>query len=137
MDKKSKKVFVWGVLCLLCLLATVLVACTKEQPQNTEDPNNIECVELSKDGLRLTPGEKFTLTLKVNPSGVAYTSASWNTDNNAVATVSNGVVTAVSVGTAKITVTATYEDKTFSDSCTVTVYKEEGTVIKPTIIQPQ
>ena len=135
MNKKSKKVFVWGVLCLLCLLATVLVACTKEQPQNTEDPNNIECVELSKDGLRLTPGEKFTLTLKVNPSGVAYTSASWNTDNNAVATVSNGVVTAVSVGTAKITATITYEDKTFSDTCTVTVYKEEGPVIKPMYVE--
>ncbi|MGS0764393.1 Ig-like domain-containing protein [Syntrophomonas curvata] len=43
----------------------------------------------------------------------------WSSNNTAVATVNNGVVTPVSAGTAVITVTT--EDGNFTDTCTVTV----------------
>ena len=48
-----------------------------------------------------------------------------NTDNSAVATVSDGVVTTVSVGTAKITVTVEYDKQTFSSTSSLRSKKRQ------------
>ncbi|OHX64655.1 Ig-like domain-containing protein [Flammeovirga pacifica] len=49
-------------------------------------------------------GETISLAETIAPSNASDKSVTWSSDNNAVATVSNGVVTAVSAGTANITV---------------------------------
>ena len=45
-----------------------------------------------------------TLTATVKPDNVADKTVAWTSNNKAVATVNNGVVTAVAAGTATITV---------------------------------
>ena len=65
-----------------------------------------------------TSGSSITLTATTVPAGRSVT---WSTSNSTVATVNNGVVTAKSAGTAKITAKMTYNGKTYSASKTVTV----------------
>ena len=80
----------------------------------------VESVSLDKTTLGLTKGETARLTATVEPSNATNKSVTWSSDNPSVATVNNGVVSAVSEGTATITVTA-QGDSTKSASCTVTV----------------
>lgn len=76
-------------------------------------------VTLDSATLELVKGNNATLTATVEPSNAANKQVTWSSDNEAVATVSEGVVTAVEAGTA--TITATTEDGGFTASCTVTV----------------
>ena len=77
-------------------------------------------VLLNKTSTTLTVGNTETLTATVEPANATNKAVTWSSDNSGVATVSNGVVTAVTPGTATITVTA-QGDSTKSASCTVTV----------------
>ena len=78
-------------------------------------------VALNKTSLTLrVPGSTETLTATVTPDNAADKTVTWSSDNQAVATVANGVVTAVGKGTAHITATAA-DGSGESASCTVTV----------------
>ena len=61
---------------------------------------------LSDVSLNLAEGDEKTLMATVFPSNATNKNVTWESDNMNVATVKNGVVKAVSAGTAKITVTA-------------------------------
>lgn len=74
-------------------------------------------ITLNKTSLTLKEGESETLTATVSPSDATDKTVTWTSSNTAVATVSNGKVTAKAVGTA--TITAKAGDKTAT--CTVTV----------------
>ena len=76
-------------------------------------------VTLNKTSTSLYVGDTETLTATVEPSDATNKNVTWNTSDTSVATVNNGVVTAVSAGTATITVTTA--DGGFTDTCTVTV----------------
>ncbi len=76
-------------------------------------------VLLNKTSTTLTVGNTETLTATVEPANATNKAVTWSSDNSGVATVSNGVVTAVTPGTATITVTT--EDGNKTASCTVTV----------------
>lgn len=76
-------------------------------------------VSLDKDELALTVGSNKTLTETITPANATNKTVSWSSDDPSVATVSNGVVTGVAVGTATITVTT--QDGNFTDECEVTV----------------
>ena len=76
-------------------------------------------VSLDKSTDSVEVGSTTTLTETVAPSNATNKTVSWSTSNSAVATVSNGVVTGVSAGTAVITVTT--QDGGYTDTCTVTV----------------
>ncbi len=77
-------------------------------------------VALDKTSLTLKEGEAATLIATVSPEGATDSSAAWTSSNEAVATVdANGKVTAVTAGTATITVTTT--DGGYTASCAVTV----------------
>ena len=67
----------------------------------------------------LTAGNTTQLSATVLPNNASNQNVSWTSDNSSVATVFNGVVTGVSVGTANITVTTA--DGGFTDSATITV----------------
>ena len=77
-------------------------------------------VELSTSTLALTEGGSETLTAIITPSNATNQNVAWSSDNTAVATVDNsGKVTAVSAGTADITVKT--QDGEKIATCTVTV----------------
>ncbi|MBQ8966466.1 MAG: Ig domain-containing protein [Ruminococcus sp.] len=75
-------------------------------------------VSLDKNTLELTAGgDTATLTATVLPENATDKTVTWSSDNEAVATVVDGVVTPIAKGTATITATAGGK----SDTCTVTV----------------
>ena len=81
----------------------------------------VDRVALSPSTLNLKEDETGTLTATVEPSNATNKNVTWESSNTSVATVdATGKVTAVSAGTANITVTA-QGDSTKSASCTVTV----------------
>ncbi len=76
-------------------------------------------IQLNETFKTLNQGETFTLTASIKPENATNTKVVWSSDNDAVATVIDGVVTAKSGGNA--TITATTEDGNFSAVCKVTV----------------
>ena len=76
-------------------------------------------VSLNTSTLNLIEGGTDTLTATVEPNNATNRNVTWSSDNPSVATVNNGVVSAVSEGTATITVTTV--DGGYKDTCPVTV----------------
>ncbi len=76
-------------------------------------------VELNETALNLTVGDEETLTATVAPTEATNKNVSWSSSKPEVATVVDGVVTAVAPGEATITVTT--EDGSKTDTCTVKV----------------
>ena len=76
-------------------------------------------VTINPAELTLRVGEQTTLTATLTPTDAVDKTIEWGTTNAAVATVSNGVVTALAKGTAKIWVKATAVN--ISDTCELTV----------------
>lgn len=77
-------------------------------------------VTLDQNTLTLAVGEEETLTATVLPENASNKEVSWESSDSSVATVDeNGKVTAVSIGTATITVTTA--DGSMTDNCEVTV----------------
>ena len=77
-------------------------------------------VTLDKQTMSLTVGSTGTLTATIDPTDAANQNLTWTSDNEEVATVSDGVVTAVAAGTANITVTTAEGSKTATCAVTVT-----------------
>ncbi len=87
---------------------------------------NVTGITLSQTEAAMTVGgETLTLTATVAPDDATDKTVTWTSSDPTVATVANGVVTAVAAGTATITATATNgtdgtaDDKTAT--CTITV----------------
>ena len=87
---------------------------------------NVTGITLSQTEAAVTiGGETLTLTATVAPDDATDKTVTWTSSDPTVATVANGVVTAVAAGTATITATATNgTDDTTDDktaTCTITV----------------
>ena len=82
-------------------------------------PVAAESVTLDKTSASVKQGKHITLTATVAPENATNKNVTWSSDNESVATVSNGVVTGVAPGSAQIT--ATTVDGGYKASCTVTV----------------
>jgi len=91
---------------------------------------NVTGISLDKSTAALKVGESTDLTAIVSPANATNKNVTWSSDKEAVATVNNGKVTAVSEGTATITVTT--EDGSKTATCTVTVTKAEEPVVAVT-----
>lgn len=98
-------------LIVMVVAVSMLVACGGTPPT---EPTGIT---LNKTAVTVGEGGSVTLTVTVAPDG-ADSTVTWSSDDNSVATVSGGVVSGVSEGTAIITAT-TANGK--CASCTVTV----------------
>ncbi len=85
-------------------------------------------VKLSKTSLTLYKGKTTTLKATVSPDNEANRKVTWTTSNSKVATVSNGKITAKSVGTATITVKTANGKKA---TCKVTVKNQ----VNPTSVK--
>ena len=79
-------------------------------------PVAVESVTLDQEYLEIHVGETAVLSAVVAPDNAQYV-LSWESSDEAIATVADGTVTAVAIGNATVTVTA--GDKT--DECLVTV----------------
>lgn len=79
----------------------------------------VEGVALNQNTMSLSKGDTATLEPVFTPSNATNKKVTWSSDNVGVATVDNGVVTAVAAGTATITVTTA--DGGYTDTCTVNV----------------
>lgn len=80
---------------------------------------SVEGISLDRTTLTLQEGSSYTLTATIAPADATNKLVIWTSDNEDVATVSNGKVTAKSSGTAKIT--ATTSDGDYTATCEVTV----------------
>lgn len=80
---------------------------------------SVEGVSLDRNTLTLQEGSSYTLTATITPTDATNKLITWTSDNENVATVSNGRVVAKSSGTA--TITATTSDGEHTATCKVTV----------------
>ena len=83
-------------------------------------------ITLSQHELTLVKGATATLTATVIPADAPNKNFSWKSDNEAIAKVANGVVTAVSKGETIVRVTTEEGNKT--DECKVIVKEESDPV---------
>lgn len=104
----------------IALAALTIVGC---KTPLQEEETTVNSVTLSADVLQIKKGETAELKATVDPAGAAE--VKWQSSNEAVATVADGIVTAVEVGDAYIVATA----DTKTARCKVTVYEEGQTVI--------
>ena len=80
---------------------------------------NVAGVSLNKSTTTIMEGLQETLTATVSPDNATDKSVTWTSSEENVATVDNGVVTALSPGTSTITVKT--NDGNFTASCVVTI----------------
>lgn len=80
---------------------------------------NVTGITLDKTSISLTKDSKYTLTVTVTPSNATDKNITWKSDDENVATVSNGEITAKGVGST--TITATSNDGNYIATCKVTV----------------
>lgn len=88
-------------------------------------------VTLDENSGTLTVGDTKSLTATVSPANATNKNVTWTSSNTAVATVSNGVITAVAIGNATITVTTNDGGYTASYGVTVEAVKIEPTNLVP------
>ena len=81
-------------------------------------------ISLNKTNLDITLGGGGTLRATITPSNATYQTVKWESSDPSVATVDNGSVSAVALGTAVITVTT--DDGGYTAQCVVNV-KEAST----------
>ena len=92
----------------------------------TVNPVPVTGVTLDKNTLALFTGESATLTATVAPENATDKTVTWTSNNEKIAAVADGKVTAIASGTANITVTTT--NGSFTATCAVTVTDKTYTI---------
>ncbi len=87
------------------------------------EPVAVDGVTIDESSITLVVGGNQTLVATVTPADADDKSVTWSSSNSSVAIVTDGVVTAVSPGTATITVTTV--DGGYTATCQVTVEAAE------------
>ena len=92
----------------------------------TEDPTEIpvEKIELDKETVTLAVGDKTVLKAAITPSYATDTAITWESSDNLIAEVSDGVITAIMAGSCTITASAGGK-KAF---CEVTIIDNEDVI---------
>ena len=85
---------------------------------------NVSSISLDPTSLSMEPGSQKTIVPTVLPNNATDKTLIWQSNNPSVATVENGAVTAISVGSA--TITASSADGEITASCSVVVKCEHN-----------
>jgi beta-glucanase (GH16 family) len=101
--------------------ATMQVDYVRVYKENGDDPGTIPVtgITLNQSEVTLLPGETTLLSGTIIPGNATNKLIHWQSSNTQVATVTAGTVTAIATGTAIVTATA--QDGSFTDTCTITV----------------
>lgn len=99
------------------------------QGGTTPDPGKVTGITVENSPLNLVVGNTGSVSYNIQPTTATNKSVTWSSDNDNVASVNQGIVTAHAVGTAHITVTTV--DGGFSATCTVIV--SDGSTPPPTL----
>jgi hypothetical protein len=108
---------------MLLLLGAVIFAvtsCEKDVPMTA--------LALDQQTTTVAVGANVTLLPVIDPLDATNKAVTWTTSDASVATVNNGIVTGVALGTATITATSV-ENLLFTASCIITVIPSTGQVI--------
>lgn len=106
----------------LLSICIFLVGCSKE-----DTPRIVTSISFDKNEISIKVGESETLKVIHEPSDLPVPSYTWESSNEDVATITNGKVTAMSVGEATIKVTAA--ELGLSASCKIKVNPVEAETI--------
>ena len=82
---------------------------------------------LSSTKTTLEIGDTFDLEVWSLPSGTTYSNIGWSSDDESVATVTAGTITAVGAGTATVTAKVNKDGVSYTDTCRVTVTSDPVT----------
>ena len=107
-------------LIVLLALSTVFVSCSKDD--DTDTIVSVASVSLNKSTTTIVIGDSETLTATVYPSTSTDTDVTWSSSDSNIVTVDSGVITAIALGEATITVTTVDGAKTAT--CEVVVTSE-------------
>lgn len=111
-----------GTIKVLMLGAALLMAvsCEKDVP--------VTALSLDRQEATVEVGATLAIMPVIDPVDATNKGVTWTTDNASVATVANGVVTGVALGSATITATSE-ENPLFTATCVITVEPSTGQVI--------
>lgn len=128
MKRKIFKLF----LALGSLFTLVLAGCNNSSGSNPgggggETPSSVTSISLNTYEATLLIGETVQIDVTVSPSDAKY-ELEWTTSDSAVATVENGLVSAIGSGDAEISVTV--KGTKISDKCAVSVAEEFHDYVK-------
>ena len=121
-----KKIYLLFQMLFLLIVGITLTNCEKDV-----DPISVTSVTLDSTSITLVEGDSQTLTATISPSNAENQMVLWISSDASVATVKDGVVTAVKPGTATITVKSDDGGKTAT--CNVTVVARVYPVEKITL----
>ena len=123
--QKKKKKTVWPVvlICVLIALIAAAVCAVFFVPAVHDLVFGVEELSFTESKLQLCLGDKLDLTDTLDAGDRADSDLKWSSDDEEIATVKNGVVTAVAVGECRITVEDKKHDDV-SDEIRVTVYEK-------------
>lgn len=114
----------------LALLAMSISSCNVSpnnpshgEPSQNQNDTSVNGVSLSYEELTMYKGKSATLKATVTPDTATNKEVSWTSSNTSVATVNNGVITAISEGTSVITVKT--KEGGYTATCALTVISEE------------
>ena len=114
----------------LALLAMSISSCNVSpnnpshgEPSQNQNDTAVNGVSLSYEELTMYKGKSATLKATVTPDTATNKEVSWTSSNTSVATVNNGVITAISEGTSVITVKT--KEGGYTATCALTVIAEE------------
>lgn len=89
-----------------------------------KEPTKVSSIDLSETEATMGVGEKLTITASILPDNANNKSVNWTSDNTDVATVVDGVITAVSPGECDITCAST-DGSNVSAVCHIVVNEPE------------
>ena len=121
------KKYIIYVMTVVFALSAMFIACKKDKDDKGSNDVPVTGVILNGTSVTLAPTGTVTLIAAVQPDNATNKTVTWSSSDSSVATVNNGLVTAIAEGTAAITVTT--DDGNKNASCTLTVTQEEGVVI--------
>lgn len=103
---------------ILIIATAVFAGCNKDNKDDA--PVHVTGIGLNKNELTLVVRDTAQLTVSVQPDNASNKDITWNISDVTVAVIAdNGLVIAMTPGTA--TITATTDDGGFKAACTVTV----------------
>ncbi len=125
MKKDLGAIAFFSILLIFSFYLIISGLTAKEEVINNNDPNEIVETELQINpaSVNLIVGEEYQINATVIPENATYKNLTWESANNAIATVDNGIIKAISPGNTVIKVST--EKRKISKLINVTVTKKE------------